>query len=78
MSPILYAHPFASYCWKALIALYENDTPFSYRVIDNATALAELESLWPLKKFPVLKDGDSVIIESSIIVEYLMHRHPGG
>jgi glutathione S-transferase len=77
MSLTLYAHPFASYCWKALIALYENDTPFIYRKVDDAAAFAELESLWPLKKFPVLKDDDAVVIESSIIVEYLMIHHPG-
>jgi glutathione S-transferase len=77
MSLTLYAHPFAAYCWKVLIALYENGTPFHYRKIDEAAAFAELESLWPLKKFPVLKDGDSPIIESSIIVEHLMLRHPG-
>ena len=76
-APTLYAHPFASYCWKVLIALYENDTPFNYRVIDNPTVLGELESLWPIKKFPVLKDGDAVVIESTIIVEYLMLRHVG-
>lgn len=26
----LYVHPFSSYCQKALIALYENATPFEY------------------------------------------------
>jgi glutathione S-transferase len=31
MSLTLYAHPFAAYCWKVLIALYENNTPFRYR-----------------------------------------------
>ena len=77
MSLTLYAHPFASYCWKVLIALYENGTPFSYRVIDDAAGFAELESLWPLKKFPVLKDDEASVIESSIIVEHLMLRHPG-
>ena len=70
----LYAHPFAAYCWKVLIALYENATPFSYRVVEN---MAELESLWPIKKFPLLRDGDATIVESSIIVEYLMRRYPG-
>src|SRR5258705_432182 len=64
-------------CWKVLIALYENGTPFSYRVIDDAAGFAELESLWPLKKFPVLKDDEASVIESSIIVEHLMLRHPG-
>jgi glutathione S-transferase len=77
MSLTLYAHPFASYCWKVLIALYENGTPFSYRVIDDAAGFAELESLWPLKKFPVLKDDEASVIESSVIVEHLMLRHPG-
>jgi glutathione S-transferase len=73
----LYAHPFAAYCWKPLIALYENATPFTYRVVEDAAGWAELESLWPIKKFPLLRDGDATIVESSIIVEYLMHRYPG-
>jgi glutathione S-transferase len=77
MSLTLYAHPFASYCWKVLIALYENGTPFRYRTVDDATAFAELEALWPLKKFPVLDDGGVTFIESSVIIEHLMHRHPG-
>ncbi|HEY6457223.1 MAG TPA: glutathione S-transferase family protein [Steroidobacteraceae bacterium] len=73
----LYAHPFAAYCWKALIALYENATPFTYRVVEEAAGWAELESLWPIRKFPLLRDGDAMIVESSIIVEYLMHHYPG-
>lgn len=73
----LYAHPFAAYCWKALVALYENATPFTYRLVEDAAGWAELESLWPIKKFPLLRDGDATIAESSIIVEYLMHRYPG-
>ncbi len=77
MSLTLYAHPFASYCWKPLIALYENATPFTYRLVEDAAGWAELESLWPLKKFPLLRDGEATIVESSIIVEYLMHRYPG-
>ena len=77
MSLTLYAHPFAAYCWKTLIALYENATPFTYRVVEDAAGWAELESLWPIKKFPLLRDGDATIVESSIIVEYLMRRHPG-
>jgi glutathione S-transferase len=73
----LYAHPFASYCWKALIALYENATPFTYRVVEDAAAWAELESFWPIRKFPLLRDGGATIVESSIIVEYLMRHYPG-
>jgi glutathione S-transferase len=77
MSLMLYAHPFAAYCWKPLIALYENATPFTYRLIEDAAGWAELESLWPIKKFPLLRDGNATIVESSIIVEYLMRRYPG-
>lgn len=77
MSLTLYAHPFAAYCWKVLIPLYENSIPFTYRLVEDAAGWAELESLWPIKKFPVLRDGDATIAESSIIVEYLMRRHPG-
>src|SRR5713226_5598237 len=77
MSLTLYAHPFAAYCWKVLIALYENATPFNYRVIEDAAGWAELESLWPIKKFPLLRDGEATVVESSIIVDYLTRHHPG-
>ena len=73
----LYAHPFAARRRKALIALHENATPFTYRLVEDAAAWAELESLWPIKKFPLLRDGDATIVESSIIVEYLTRRYPG-
>jgi glutathione S-transferase len=74
MSLTLYAHPFAAYCWKVLIALYENATPFTYRVVED---MAEIEALWPIKKFPLLRDGDATVVESSVIIEHLMHRYPG-
>jgi glutathione S-transferase len=77
MSLTLYAHPFAAYCWKALIALYENDTPFTYREVVDADGWAELGSLWPIKKFPLLRDGAEVVAESSIIIEHLAMHHAG-
>ena len=77
MSLTLYAHPFAAYCWKVLIALYENGTPFTYRVIEDAAGWADLESLWPIKKFPLLRDGEALVVESSIIIEHLMLHHAG-
>jgi glutathione S-transferase len=36
----------------------------------------QLAALWPLCKFPVLKDSDAVLIESSIIIEHLDLHHP--
>lgn len=73
----LFAHPFSSYCWKVLIALYENDTPFEYRHIEHDGVFAELASLWPIGKFPVLLDGNKTIVETSAIIEHLQIHHPG-
>ncbi|MGH8539993.1 MAG: glutathione S-transferase family protein [Stenotrophobium sp.] len=77
MALVLYAHPFASYCQKVLIALYENGTGFTFRMLDDEKGFAELEALWPHKKFPVLVDGDATLIESSVIIEYLMLHYLG-
>jgi glutathione S-transferase len=77
MALTLYAHPFSSNCQKVLIALYENDTPFAFRMLADAESIAELEALWPLKRFPILTDGDRVVAETSCIVEYLQLYHPG-
>lgn len=79
MTPILYGHPFSSYCQKVLIALYENATPFEFRVLgpDAPEAAAELAALWPLKRFPVLHDRGQTVIEASIIIEHLGLHHPG-
>jgi len=73
----LYAHPFSSYCQKVLIALYESGTPFEFRMLGDEPANAELASLWPLKRFPVLVDGERTVVEASIIIEYLGLFHPG-
>ena len=77
MALLLYAHPFSSYCQKVLIALYENATPFTVRMLDNAEAGAELAALWPLTKMPVLVDDGRTIVEASIIIEHLGLKHPG-
>jgi glutathione S-transferase len=73
----LYAHPFSSYCQKALIALYENGTPFEFRMLGDEQATAEMEALWPMKRFPVLVDAGRTVVEASIIVEHLGLYHPG-
>ncbi|MBB2972402.1 glutathione S-transferase family protein [Mesorhizobium sp. RMAD-H1] len=74
-----YAHPFSSYSQKALIALYENGTPFQYRFLgpEDEGTVAEWQALWPIKRFPVLVDGDRTVMEASIIIEYLGLHHPG-
>ncbi|NHF74671.1 glutathione S-transferase family protein [Paracoccus xiamenensis] len=79
MSLILYGHPFSSYTQKVLIALYENATPFEFRLLepDQTDNWAEWLRRWPLRKFPLLVDGDTQLAETSIIIEYLDRVHPG-
>ncbi|MET0742619.1 MAG: glutathione S-transferase family protein [Microvirga sp.] len=76
-NPILYAHPFSSYCWKVLIALWENQSAFDYRRIDDAACQAEWHSLSPTKRMPLLVDGDTIVPEATIIIEYMQLRYPG-
>ena len=56
----LFGHPFSSYTWKAPIALYENDTPFTFRMLDpdHPENAQRIQAVSPLGKFPVLIDGD--------------------
>ncbi|WP_424681183.1 glutathione S-transferase family protein [Frateuria sp. YIM B11624] len=75
--PRLYAHPFSSYSQKALIALYENGTPFEYRSLEDPQANEELAALWPMRRFPVLVDQGRTILEASCVVEYLDLHYPG-
>jgi glutathione S-transferase len=81
MSLTLYYHPLSSFCWKALIALYENDTPFTPHMVDlsDESERAALLKIWPIGKFPVLRDSakDRIVPESSIIIEYLDQHYPG-
>jgi glutathione S-transferase len=78
MSLALYGHPFSSYTQKALVALYENATPFEFRMLDGSEPHAsDFEALWPIKRFPILVDKGRTILESTIVIEYLGLHHPG-
>ena len=81
MSLTLHFHPLSSFCHKALIALYENGTAFTPNIVnlmDDAERTA-LRKLWPIGKFPVLRDDarDETVPESSVIIEYLDQHYPG-
>jgi glutathione S-transferase len=78
MSLALFGHAFSSYTQKVLIALYENGTEFEFRAVWPETPdTAEWLRRWPLRKFPLLVDGDRSVAETSIIIEYLQLAHPG-
>ena len=79
MALTLYAHPLSSYCQKVLIALYEHGVPFEWKLLSSDTPenSEEFAELWPLRHMPVLTDGQRVLRESSIIIEYLDLNHAG-
>lgn len=66
----LHEHPFAAYCWKALIAAAERDVEIQRVLVEDRAPLAEI---WPLTSIPVLVDRETglVVPESSVVVEYL-------
>ena len=73
----LYGHPFSSFTWKVLIALYERALPFDFRMVDpgHPDNSAMVADAGPGGQFPVLIDGDRTVIESSAIIEYLEVVH---
>ncbi|HWL89141.1 MAG TPA: glutathione S-transferase family protein [Polyangiaceae bacterium] len=81
MALTLYFHPFASFCQKVLVALYENDTPFTTQMVDltDEATNASYKKIWPVGKMPILRDDATgrVVPESSIIIEYLAQHWPG-
>ena len=82
MSLTLHFHPLSSFCWKVLIALYENDVPFTPNLVNlgDPAERAALLKLWGIGKFPVLRDEvrNQTVPESTIIIEYLDRHYPGG
>jgi glutathione S-transferase len=68
---ILYEHPFALYCQKVLVAL--NELGARYDVLEEQRDFdrADLAELWPPASIPVLRDGNQVIGETSIIIEHV-------
>ena len=81
MALTLYFHPLSSFCQKALIALYENGTPFTPHKVDlmDEKENAAFKQMWPVGKFPVLCDekNKKTIPESTTIIEYLARHYPG-
>lgn len=75
----LHGHPFSSYTWKALIPLYANVTPFTFVEVDGSVPKFDsfTGKAHPAGQFPVLVDGETVVVEATAIVEYLAVHHPG-
>jgi glutathione S-transferase len=80
MNLVLLQHPFASYCQKVLIALYELELPFTSHQVDGTEGREALAALWPMASIPVLRDEDAdlTLPESTTIVEHLDALAGGG
>src|SRR3546814_9496827 len=75
---LFYGHPFSSYTWKALIALYEKDIAFDYRIVepDRPQHMEELRAYWPIGKFPLIVDEGVPWFEATIIIDYIDRKAP--
>jgi glutathione S-transferase len=79
MSLTLHYHPLASFCWKVLIGLYENSTPFEGVIVDlgDPGSREAFLRISPFGKMPALVDqgrGETVF-ETTIILDYLDQHH---
>jgi glutathione S-transferase len=77
---VLHEHPFAAFCQKPLVALYELGLPFERHVVSDAASRRQLAELWPPAKIPVLRDETAglTVPESTTIIEYLDGLAPDG
>ncbi len=82
MSLTLYYHPFASFCQKVLIALYENDIASSH--FSSISAIrSRVRIFWPsgpsagFRFSAGQRQRPALIPESTIIIEYLAQHYSG-
>lgn len=75
----VYGHPLSSYTQKVLIALYELGAEFAFREINlgDAADRALMREVEPMGRMPALRDGDLVLSQSSLMIEWLDRHHPG-
>jgi len=81
MSLTFHFHPLASFCWKPLIAFYENETLFKPVIVDlgDEASRSAFLKVSPTGKMPALRDDarDRTVLESTILIEYLAEHYPG-
>jgi glutathione S-transferase len=76
----LYYFPPSTYSQKVLIALREKKVDFIPEIVDLFTpeSRAAYKKVYPLLQVPVLVDGERLVPESSIIIEYVDTRVRAG
>jgi glutathione S-transferase len=64
------------YCARVRIVLAEKVLPYDTVVVDLEDRPAWIYEKNPLGKVPVLEEGDFILPESAVIIEYLEERYP--
>lgn len=75
MKPELISFKLCPFVQKAVLTLLYKDIEFSIQYIDLENPPEWFKSISPLGKVPLVRVGDSVLFESSVIVEYLNEQH---
>jgi glutathione S-transferase len=76
MSLLLYDAPRCPYCARARIVLAEKGVEYETVLVDLDDRPDWIYEKNPLGKVPVLEEGDFVLPESAVIMEYLEERYP--
>ena len=61
---------------KARVVLEEKGIPYEAENLVPVPKTPELLALHPMGKIPVLRDGDTIVPDSSVICAYLEKKHP--
>ena len=72
----LYHRPDCPFCWKVRIFLHEAQTEIEEVFVEFGKKHPDVVSLNPNARVPVLIEGDLVIYESALIIEYLSDMFP--
>ncbi|MCB1754467.1 MAG: glutathione S-transferase family protein [Gammaproteobacteria bacterium] len=68
---VLYDKPECPFCWKVRLALFETGREVELRDSQSPEHRSVWQALTPGATVPVLLDGDLVVYESNVILEYL-------
>ncbi len=72
----LYDNPLSPYALKVRISLYEKGLDFESHTVMRESDSEALHEINPRGEVPALCDGDTVVVDSRVICEYLDERHP--
>jgi glutathione S-transferase len=72
----LYGGPLSPFFRKARVVLEEKGIPYEVERLAPVPKTPELLAMHPLGKIPILRDGDVVVPDSSVICAYLERLQP--